>query len=316
MRQKESISGTAVIAPELFSDYAYDHLEIWPEIINCKINHVDHGIGTIVHFDKPANTEFIVKFDRKINGKFTHSYSILDMNYVRFDKLWLPIELYQLITGISDTFGSISVTNNEANFIVQKEGKQNTSRKTSEKPVNNGMPIVRIGVKIDSSSGKPVLHSGTTLDAGQALKVKCPYCAFSYDSKEIKSHINKAHPGEVKIKPEKANRLYVSLGIKKGKKAATISETIFYRCSECKAIVKKKNFIKHFEKLHPNTPIPLNPDLTDPPKTANTKKPSKSSFKRPFINRGRASGGKLLPTPVKTIRIGRRSGAVIRRKSY
>jgi len=258
MTQSLDVPILAVISPDDFSYYAYNHVDVWPSIIGCRINHIDYGLGKIIKLDAPANTEFLVKFDQPINGKYTHYFSILQMDRSQFDKLWIPIDLFEAILDSkgSPTTHRIRRLDQPLNKPVVQVSKPITddSMRPRKEPVVHGskpitkdsappalqQPIIRIGVRQYSTSAKT---TGEHLSIANALNVKCPYCFEFFPGTEIKNQIHVVHESQRSTKSEKSRKAMDIIGDAPKNETQASDQSNYYPCPYCKASVKKKKFI-------------------------------------------------------------------------
>lgn len=286
------------VSPIRFQSYAKRNPADWSWLIDQFIHHTKFGNGRILEVEDQRDPIFWVKFDQEIDGKSERSFVGSAFNGEFFDNIWLPE--YQ-----------INIINADEQQRCSKERSTNTTIINQTTPFtsqNTLKPVVQTKMSSSVNKNPRVI---------QSVSVKCPYCVFSYPAEELSSHISRAHPAIFRKKAAKPQPVKsVVKEIVQVTKRKTIPN--FFKCPYCPSSIKESHFAKHIRKVHPNQPIPQNPESAQPPKTHRRRKATGALPipKQRIYRIRKSSGGVIQQTSIRTLNVGKHRGAILRRKSY
>lgn len=287
------------VSPLLFQSYAKRNPSTWAWLIGQPLHHTKFGFGKTKRLENQRDPIFWVEFDEILDGKSERCFVGSALNGILFDEIWLPEDQINVI--LADE---------------QRRIKNEQSAKTAIKK----QPISTTSTVLANSAVQTKVHRPTSKSqpANQTGSVKCPYCAFSYSPDTLSSHISRAHPTESK---KKAMARSKPAKPKAAKDAVVVKASVtpaFLKCPYCSSPVKERNYVKHIRKVHPNQPVPEKREAAQPPKAYRRQRApiTLQTPKQRVYRIRKSSGGVIQQTSVRTLNVGKRRGAVIRRRSY
>ena len=283
--------------------------------MNHPVHHKLFGGGIVTSVSKKSEIEIRILFEKPSNGILERMITSLEFINGQIDGLWLPPERIQQWKAVLRP--------------IPEPGQPNS---TQPKPtlLNPGMSRTQ---EPGSPPGQPRAGGATPKSPAKnqaskpakAIQVRCPYCSSHFSVQEINPYIHREHPVNKHGKPTPStapsNLQRKKTTPAQQSKPVPLTSQPFFICPYCEAFVKPKNFSGHIQRVHPGNPIPEKPEATALRTHRKQKQELPPSVAAPEHTErpprwGRCSGGVKIPTSMRTLSVGKRRGAVIRRKSY
>ena len=307
--------GRVRVSARQFAFVAGFKIEIWQQLINHPLHHQLYGEGRVVSVNKKSQINIKIQFEKPSNGALERTISSLEFVNGQVDGLWLPPDLIEQWKSILKPIREPEKSNPTQQKPIQNSAGMNGTQKPGSPSIQPGAGRISSKKPVNNQSSRPA----------KVIQVRCPYCPKHFSVQEINPHIHREHPLNKQGRPTStptpvAKHSKESDPINKPRPIQEASKP-FFICPYCEAFVKPKNFSGHIQRVHPGNPIPEKPEATALRTHRKQKQELPPSVAAPEHTErpprwGRCSGGVKIPTSMRTLSVGKRRGAVIRRKSY